>query len=434
VFIEPKAISKLSGEMQMLEAEEMAEQYQILAGLTGLIYENISSIKQNMELMATYDLIFAKARYAISINAAMPEINLKRHIKIVNGRHPLLEGRVVPLNIEVGPDFNTLVITGPNAGGKTVTLKTVGLLILMIQCGLFIPADESSQIPVLDDVLVDIGDNQSIENALSTFSSHMQNLGIILKKSSNNTLVLIDEIGTGTDPAEGAAIAAAILEELSRKGSLTIATTHYGEIKEFAVRHPLFRNASVLFDKETLSPLYELIMGESGESNAFWIVEKFAFPSGVINNAKRYLMTNEKNKAASYITEKDKEKLQSEFEKNKQRQLEKQTLKEERLSSMEERKVDYSKGDRVRLLDTDEIGLVYEEADKNDNVTVYLSNEYKKILRKRLSLMEKAQNLYPNDYDLDTLFTDYSARKLEHDIKRGSKKALKKIQKAMRGK
>ena len=159
--------------MQMLEAEEIAEQYQILAGLTGLIYENISSIKQNMELMATYDLIFAKARYAISINAAMPEINLKRHIKIVNGRHPLLEGRVVPLNIEVGPDFNTLVITGPNAGGKTVTLKTVGLLILMTQCGLFIPADESSQIPVLDDVLVDIGDNQSIENALSTFSSHM---------------------------------------------------------------------------------------------------------------------------------------------------------------------------------------------------------------------------------------------------------------------
>ena len=145
-------------------------------------------------------------------------------------------------------------------------------------------------------------------------------------------------------------------------------------------------------------------------------------------------MTNEKNKSASYITEKDKEKLQSEFEKNKQRQLEKQILKEERLSSIEERKVDYSKGDRVRLLDTDEIGLVYEEADKNDNVTVYLSNEYKKVLRKRLSLMEKAQNLYPNDYDLDTLFTDYSARKLDHDIKRGSKKALKKIQKDMRGK
>ena len=226
VFIEPNNVSKFSLELISLKSEESIEEYKILSNLTEMIFEKISQIKLNVEIISEYDMVFAKAKYSANNKCITPKVNDRGYIKIVNGKHPLLKGKVVPLNIEIGKDYRSLIITGPNAGGKTLALKTVGLLTLMVQCGFDISADDKTEISVFENVFVDIGDNQSIENALSTFSSHIKNIAEIMNSSNKSTLVLFDEIGSGTEPNEGAGLAIAILEEFYKMGCITIASTH----------------------------------------------------------------------------------------------------------------------------------------------------------------------------------------------------------------
>lgn len=271
VFIEPSAISKNTTEIVVLKSEESIEEYKILSYLTGVIFDNSKEIKINIEVIAEYDMIFAKAKYSRAIEGIKPKINDYGYINIIHGKHPLLKGNIVPLDFNIGTHYRALIITGPNAGGKTVVLKTFGLLTLAVQSGLHISAKEGTEISVFEKIFVDIGDDQSIENSLSTFSSHVKNLAEIINSSNKSTLILCDEIGSGTEPNEGAGLAIAILEELYHKGCIIMATTHYGEIKNFSESHSDFENAAMQFENSTLEPLYKLITGKSGESNALWI-------------------------------------------------------------------------------------------------------------------------------------------------------------------
>ena len=407
VFIEPTAVTKLNDELAILKVEESTEIYQILATLSGLILENLVPIQLNLETIAEYDMIFARGKYSRLIQGVTPKLNQRGYIHLVNAVHPLIEANAVPLNFTVGEDYRGLIITGPNAGGKTVVLKTVGLLALMTLLGIQLPADEGTEMGLFEGIFVDIGDSQSLENALSTFSSHIQNIADIMQVAPRNSLVLFDEIGSGTEPNEGAALAIAILEEFYQRGNIVVATTHYGEIKRYSEIHPDFINAAMAFDQATLTPLYQLLMGESGESNALWIAKKMNLKEHVIQQAQRYM------------EDKDYSLTKASIPKNKT-MIDSQTERAESVSLLK-------KGDRVLLLDYNENGLVFEDNPLRETVTVFYRNDYHEVVPKRLKLEVLATDLYPPDYDLSTLFTSYTERKLDHDINRGSKKALKKI-------
>ena len=411
VFIEPDTVTKLNGELASLQAEEAIEEYQILAALSGMVLENMYEIKINLELISQYDMVFAKAKFSKHIGGVEPRLNDYGYIKLVHCKHPLLSGEVVPLDFEIGENYRSLIVTGPNAGGKTIVLKTIGLLTLATMSGFHINADKQTEISVFENIFVDIGDNQSIENALSTFSSHMKNLSEIMMGSNNHTLLLFDEIGSGTEPNEGAALAISILEEFYHMGCITVATTHYGEIKRFSEMHHDFMNAAMQFNSETLEPKYKLMIGKSGESNALWISKKMNIRESVLQRAKDY-MENKDYRLESLVESK-----------KRKPKIDKETTKE---------KYEYKKGDRVNLLDHDDFGIVYEGIDNFYNVVVFYKGEFMKVNVKRLSLELQAQELYPEGYDLETLFIDYNTRKMQHDIERGSKKALRKIQKEIR--
>lgn len=413
VFIEPRSVSKLSLELISLKSEESIEEYKILSYLTEIIFDKISEIKLNIEIIGEYDMVFAKAKYSQNINGITPKINDNGYINIVNGKHPLLKGNVVPLNFEIGNTYRSLVITGPNAGGKTISLKTVGILTLMVQCGLDICADEDTEICIFENIFVDIGDNQSIENALSTFSSHIKNIADIMKKSNNKTLVIFDEIGSGTEPNEGAGLAISILEEFYHMGCITIASTHYGEIKKFANIHPEFENAGMMFDKNTLEPLYKLTIGKSEDSNALFISKKMGIKDKVLNRAKEYI--NDKNYNLDIVKRSKIVQIKDEPEEEVSKEI-----------------YNYEVGDKVKLLDKNDYGIVYKPIDKLNNIEILYKNKFIKINVRRTELYIKASELYPKDYDLNSLFTSYEERKLEKDIQRGSKKALKKIQKEIK--
>ena len=407
-YVEPSVVRKLSDELEGLKAEEAMIEYQILATLTGLINDNLHKININIDLIAQYDMINARARFSKSIDGISPHINDHGKIKLLDCKHPLLTGDIVPLDFDIGKDYRSLVITGPNAGGKTIVLKTIGLITLATMSGFHISASEDTEVAVFDQIFVDLGDNQSLENALSTFSSHMKNLSDILPKANNNTLLLFDEVGSGTEPNEGAALAIALLEEFYHKGCITVATTHYGEIKRYSEMHSDFMNAAMQFNQETLEPLFQLQIGKSGDSNALWISRKMKVPEHVLTRAEKYMV--------------DKEYGLEVLDQNKVR-------KEKIIEAASTDTTLYEKGDRVKLLDYNDFGLVYELQDKFSNVTVYYQNEMIDVNKKRLKLEQKAKDLYPDDYDLDALFTDYQTRKWQHDIERGSKKALRKIEK-----
>ncbi|MEG0260450.1 MAG: endonuclease MutS2, partial [Lysinibacillus sp.] len=411
VFIEPSTITKLSGELASLKAEEAMEEYQILATLSGMLLENIYEIKINIDLISQYDMVFAKAKFSKHIGGMEPKLNDHGHIKLVNCKHPLLTSGAVPLNFEIGQDYRSLIITGPNAGGKTIVLKTIGLLSLATMSGFHIVADSGTEIAIFENIFADIGDNQSIENALSTFSSHMKNLSEIMSASNNNTLLLFDEIGSGTEPNEGAALAISILEEFYYMGCMTVATTHYGEIKRFSEMHDDFMNAAMQFNNETLEPMYKLMIGKSGESNALWISQKMNIPEKVLQRAQGYMDNKEYH--LEYV---NKDKIR----------------KPKVYNEKTEEKYDFKKGDRVKLLDHNEFGIVYKEMDDFYNLVVFFNEEFIEVNAKRIALDISAKELYPDEYDIETLFTDYKTRKMDHDIKRGSKKALRQIQKEIK--
>ena len=290
VYIEPTSVFDLNNQINNIKLEENIEIEKILEDLSKQLYPIVDNIKETINLIGAIDLIFAKAKFSQEIDGIEPIINTEKFLDLKQARHPLIDPKiVVPIDINLGKNFKSLIITGPNTGGKTVTLKTVGLLCLMAYSGLYIPAKENSSIYVFDNIFADIGDEQSIQESLSTFSSHMTNIIEILNNSTQNSLILIDELGSGTDPIQGANLAISILENFYTKGSLTLSTTHYPELKHYALVTDGFENASSEFDIENLCPTYKILIGVPGKSNAFAISKRLGLPQEILNRAENLL-------------------------------------------------------------------------------------------------------------------------------------------------
>ncbi|NLW63714.1 MAG: endonuclease MutS2 [Syntrophomonadaceae bacterium] len=328
VYIEPELVVAANNEIRKLEAEEAREVDRILRRLSGRIAEYADDLQSSLESLETLDFWVAKARLALKMDAFRPHLNSEGRMRLVRARHPLLYSRAVPIDLELGSRFDILVITGPNTGGKTVALKTVGLLALMTTCGLFIPALSESEMPVFDKILVDIGDEQSIEQSLSTFSAHMTNINIILNQAGRESLVILDELGAGTDPLEGAALARAILERLLELECRVLVSTHHSELKTFAYQHDRVENACVEFDPVSLRPTYRLTIGLPGQSNAFEIAEKLGFDTMLVQRARQYVPQQEQE-ISRLLTDLKEQRFQARAEKEAARNLQKQ-LEEER--------------------------------------------------------------------------------------------------------
>ena len=431
VFIEPTVVQKLQSEISVLRIEEDNEIRKILYTLTALVEEHLPLLKLNMDAMEILDIVFAKAKLSVRMKANPANITLERRIVIKSGRHPLLnQSTCVPLDFEIGNRINGVIITGPNTGGKTVALKTAGLLSIMAQSGLHVPAEAGSEFFMNNLVLCDIGDGQSITENLSTFSSHINNIIDILDKATFESLVLLDELGSGTDPAEGMGIAVAIIEELKKRSCLFVATTHYPEIKEYARTADKLVNARMAFDKESLQPLYKMEIGEAGESCALYIAKRLGFPEHLLKIAHEQAYGESKagrtymEGKVTYPFEGDLEKghSQIDFEDRNITQngygnsmAAKAIMASEIKRAIEPQKPNRSArftiGDSVIVYPQKEIGIVYQTANEKGEIGIQIKHKKSLISHKRLKLHVPASELYPPDYDFSIVFDSVANRK-----------------------
>jgi len=405
VFIEPMSVVDLNNKIKEYEAEEKEEIQRILAALSALIAENSALLADNFDALTYLDFIFAKAELALTMNATVPIFNNEGIINIKKGRHPLLDAAsVVPTDIWLGEDFTTLLITGPNTGGKTVALKTLGLFTLMGSAGLFIPAASGSKLAVFDNVFADIGDEQSIEQSLSTFSGHMTNIVQILEEMTLDSLVLFDELGAGTDPTEGAALAISIIRHLLSRGIRTAVTTHYSELKIFALSTDGVENAAVEFNIETLRPTYRLLIGVPGKSNAFAIAKRLGLPDGIISSA-RDVLTGESIRFEDVITDLEISRKQVEIEEERASNLRREAEKlaadldnqKQRLERSKEKVMDDARKEAKKL-----VSKAKSEADdiikdmqkiKNDGLNFKEAEEGRRKIREQLSELEDSGDM-----------------------------------------
>lgn len=404
VFIEPTKIVHLTQEKATVENQIYLIESQILGDLSAKIYQELSQLEANLNIIIDLDCILARAKYSQSINGKRPLLNEQNQLQLNEMRHPLLSNPV-PLSLNLDSSKRGLIITGPNAGGKTVTLKTAGLAIAMAEFGLFLPSSGICSIPVMTAIYTSIGDHQDLDNSLSTFSAEMKQMSYIVQHATKYSLILLDELGSGTDPNEGAALAIALLQTLQLKGSLILATTHYSAIKDYSTKHPTFITAAMDFDLKTLEPTYKLLLHQIGTSRALWIAEKNGMPQEVLTQANNFLNTGKFPLNQSKIK----------FANN-----------QKKIKST----VSFKKGDRLKVPEYEQDVLFYQNSDLANQIIIFINKTFKTIPIKGAKLVRKAKDLYPEGYNLDLLFIqDWKEYKLNRDLNRGSKKAWKKLKK-----
>lgn len=403
VYIEPAEVKRLQEELNLCRIDEENEVYRILSVLTAFVSMYEKELLINIEAMSYYDFLLAKGRYSRDIEGTDVCLNTNCYINIKNGKHPLLGKSAIPNDVIIGEAYRAIVITGPNTGGKTVVLKTVGLMTIMVQCGLHVSVDSGSEFAIFADVLADIGDGQSIEQNLSTFSSHITNIIDIVANAGSYSLVVLDEIGAGTDPAEGMGLAASILESLYKKGATILATTHYSEIKSFASHNEGFINGCMEFDIKTLRPTYRLKIGEAGKSNAFLIALRLGMEKTIIERAHEYTY-KEKCEYNDYTIEEVK--FDNSIFENKNSL--KQIINKEESALQKPR---FNLGDCVYISTMERTGVVCEPQNSKGEFGVMVMKKKLWINHKRLSLYIDSNEMYPDDYDFDVVFETKDNRK-----------------------
>ena len=408
LFIEPSSVAKYYEELQLLKISEENEEYRILYTLSAFVLASVPVLNANLTMIEKLDFIFSKGKLSIDMDATEPMINTERRIKLMEARHPLMDKNIaVPLQFDIGEKVRGIVITGPNTGGKTVAIKTVMLNCIMAQCGLHVTCKQAD-ICMNSSYLCDIGDGQNLSENLSTFSAHITNVLEVLSEANKDSFVIMDELGSGTDPTEGMGIAIAILEELRKSGAFFLVTTHYPEVKEYALKAEDIVNARMVFDKETLSPTYQLVIGEAGESCAFYIADRLGMPNEMLKVAIRAAYGEDAVKSYS-------------FQKPESNIIKRSTTKISKAKTGKnntELSTKYKIGDSVMVYPEKKIGIVCVPINEKGVLRVQLPNKKIWINHKRVKLHVAATELYPEDYDFSIIFETVENRKKRHDMQR----------------